>query len=250
MILCIDSGNTRLKWSLRLLGDATWLAQGSLWQKEFSLNPNQLWQSLVPLLPAQGLSEIWVSHVASSAVKSALVQLFEQDLQLPMHWVLSQAHAVGVSNGYQFPEKLGVDRWCALLGARATTASACVVVMAGTATTIDTLNAHGHFQGGMILPGIHLMKQALAKDTAALPWADGQHHPWPTTTQDAIVTGCMEAQAGAIERAYARIAQAPGACVLLSGGSAEVLRTLLSCPVKTVDNLVMDGLWCLVKADR
>ena len=76
--------------------------------------------------------------------------------------------------------------------------------MAGTATTIDSLDAAGTFLGGMILPGLDLMRRALARDTAGLAYADGQYAAQPRCTDDAIVTGCIEAQAGAIERAWTR----------------------------------------------
>ena len=250
MILCIDSGNTRLKWGLRALGASSWLAQGSVWQRDFLSTPERLCQALNPLISQHSLDEVWVSHVASPTILAALEALFRTVLLAPVYRVHSQEAACGVTNGYQFPEKLGVDRWCALLGARGLTTDACIVVMAGTATTIDTLTATGHFQGGMILPGSYLMKQSLAKETAALPWAEGQHQPWPGCTQDAIVTGCLEAQAGAIERAFARIVDQPGAQVLLSGGGAEALAVLLSCPLRAVENLVMEGLWRMAEASR
>jgi type III pantothenate kinase len=147
-----------------------------------------------------------------------------------------------VSNGYENPERLGVDRWCALLGARGLTAKPCLVVMAGTATTIDTLDGTGRFLGGLILPGVDLMRRSLASDTAALPLAQGQHAAYPRNTDDAIVSGCLEAQAGAIERAYARIVNEPEASCLLSGGAAQMLAPHLRIPYQLVDNLVLDGL--------
>ena len=61
----------------------------------------------------------------------------------------------------------------ALVGARASVSGACVVVCAGTATTIDVLSADGEFRGGLILPGFDLMRAALANNTAQLPLAEG-----------------------------------------------------------------------------
>ena len=150
------------------------------------------------------------------------------------------AAAGGVVNLYKEPARLGVDRWCALIGARSLVSGPCLVVMAGTATTIDTLDGEGRFCGGLILPGLELMRRSLARDTAALPLAAGRHAPWPRCTDDAITSGCLEAQAGAIERAFARL---PGnASCLLSGGAAGAIAEHLGVPHRQVGNLVLDGL--------
>jgi len=155
--------------------------------------------------------------------------------------VRSTAHAAGVSNLYRAPERLGVDRWCALIGAWALFHSPAVVVMAGTATTIDTLDVEGRFLGGRILPGIGLMLRSLAKGTAGLPFADGEYAASPRCTEDAIVTGILDAQAGAIERAFAGLGDRSGIC-LLSGGYAEKISDCLAIPHRRIDNLPLEGL--------
>ena len=78
-----------------------------------------------------------------------------------------------------------------------------MVVVCGTATTIDFLTADGVFKGGMIMPGLGLMLRSLHEGTAALPDQDGDFSPYPTQTVDAIASGCQHAQAGTIERLYA-----------------------------------------------
>lgn len=119
--------------------------------------------------------------------------------------VRSSSRCCGVTNLYSKPESLGVDRWCALIGARSLVQGAAVVVMAGTATTIDTIDADGQFLGGVILPGFELMAGSLARGTAALPMASGEYSIHPRCTDDAIVSGLIEAQAGAIERIFSRL---------------------------------------------
>ena len=86
----------------------------------------------------------------------------------------------------------------------------CLVVCAGTATTIDRLDADGRFVGGVILPGFDLMRSALAGNTAQLPLAEGELRAVPTNTMDAIISGCLNAQLGAIERLFAPLADSPG----------------------------------------
>jgi type III pantothenate kinase len=158
-----------------------------------------------------------------------------------MQEVRAEHRRCGVTNHYLKPEQLGVDRWCALIGARCLSQTAAIVVMAGTATTIDTLDADGNFLGGMIVPGIELMLRSLARETAALPFADGVYSPLPRGTDDAIVSGALEAQAGAIERAYSRLGDVGAQC-LLSGGNAAQIGHILVIPHAVTHNLPLEGL--------
>ena len=150
------------------------------------------------------------------------------------------ATACGVKNGYDTPQQLGADRWAALIGARALHAGPAVVVMAGTATTIDALDAQGLFRGGLILPGLALMRAALARNTADLPHAAGHYRAQPTNTDDAIVSGAIHATLGAIERIHATLGE--DALCLLSGGAAQELAPQLDLPFRLIDNLVLEGL--------
>lgn len=231
MIICIDSGNTRIKWGVH--DGRCWLAQGAVAHADVA--------DLAELLRAWPAANVRLANVAGPRAAAAIRQALAA-WQPSLREVQSSAASHEVRNGYQNPAQLGVDRWCALLGARGITLKPCLVVMAGTATTIDTLDANGQFLGGLILPGLDLMRRSLARDTAALPLASGQHAAYPCNTDDAIISGCLEAQLGAIERAFARIADEAGALCLLSGGSAELLAPLLSIPHRLIDNLVLDGL--------
>ena len=89
------------------------------------------------------------------------------------------------------------------------------------------------------------MRRSLARDTAALPLATGHYATHPRCTDDAIISGCLEAQCGAIERACARLG--PGASCLLSGGAAGAIGEHLAVPHRLVDNLVLEGLLRLAR---
>lgn len=231
MILCIDSGNSRIKWGIH--ADGRWLAQGAAAHDE---------PAGLAALPADWPvpQRILLANVAGDAVgRQIRQQLGPWGERLEV--IRASGAAGGITSLYKIPEQLGVDRWCALIGARAVCPGALVVVMAGTATTIDSLDAQGRFLGGLILPGQRLMLGALAAGTADLPFADGRYAEWPQCTGDAIVSGAIEAQAGAIERAWARL---PGdeKCCLLSGGAAALLGARLAVPCRPVDNLPLLGL--------
>lgn len=231
MILCLDCGNSRLKWGLH--DGAGWLEQGAVGHDGIAALAalTERWPQ-----PAQVLLANVAGPVVGAAIRRSL-----GNWAACLCEVQSAAYCLGVSNHYQYPERLGIDRWCALIGARGRTQEACLVVMAGTATTIDTLDAGGNFLGGLILPGSELMRRALARDTAGLPLAEGNWSATPRCTEDAITTGAIEAQVGAIERAFNRLSSSAAVC-LLSGGNADVLLPRLAMPCIRAQNLPIEGL--------
>lgn len=229
MILCLDAGNTRLKWGLRDGGQ--WAAQG--------VCAHAAIDGLAAALPVRP-GRVIACNVAGEAVAAAIEKL-ARVLAVPLDWFKSSVSAGGVSNGYDNPAQLGADRWAALIGARALHAGSALVVMAGTATTIDILDADGTFRGGLILPGLDLMRASLARNTAGLPEARGAYRAVPTNTDDAIVSGALHATLGAIERMGRRAASADFQAVL-SGGAADALAPHLDLPLRRVEHLVLEGL--------
>jgi type III pantothenate kinase len=229
MILCLDAGNTRLKWGLR---DGTaWRAQGALEHADYA--------RLATLLPAQP-QHILACNVAGESV-AARIEALAMQLGSPIDWFKSSATCCGVTSGYDTPAQLGADRWSALVGAHSLHRGPALVVMAGTATTIDVLEANGSFRGGLILPGLDLMRAALARNTAGLPEARGSYRDIPTNTDDAIVGGILHATLGAIERMARRLPRADFE-VVLSGGAADALAPHIDAPLRRIEHLVLEGL--------
>lgn len=232
MLLCIDCGNTRVKWGLHdgtrwLKQDALPLADIERLDLEFSGLP----------LP----SKVLACSVAADQVRQA-VEKSVHSLGLPLSWLVSRAAQCGVTNSYANPLQLGADRWAALIGAHHLFHGDCLVVNAGTATTIDVLDRKGVFQGGLILPGITLMRASLAGNTARLPLAAGAYHALPRNTADAIASGALQATAGAIARMYAHVSAGEASTCLLTGGAAASLLPVLEVPWRSVDYLVLEGL--------
>lgn len=228
-LLCLDAGNTRLKWGLR--EDGRWRAQG--------VRPHAETGTLAAVLPVRPC-RILACNVAGAAAEARIAALADT-LDARLDWFASRKAQCGVTNGYDDPAQLGADRWAALIGARGLHAGPALVVMAGTATTIDALKADGRFAGGLILPGLALMGAALAKNTARLPAARGGYRELPANTDDAIVSGALHATLGAIERMARRLASADFS-ILLSGGAAEALLPHIEGPVRRIDQLVLEGL--------
>lgn len=229
-ILAIDAGNSRIKWGLHT--DEAWRARG--WTPTAQPQLEASWAGLPPP------ERIVASNVAGSAVAQALEAACRLWPVSP-RFIGAQAAQCGVSNGYADPRQLGSDRWAALITARHLFPGCDVlVVQAGTAVTIDTLAADGRFRGGLILPGLDLMLDALARNTAGLAPRRGKVAAFPDNTADAMFSGAANAIAGAVERAYRALATQP--VCLLSGGDMDILLPLLGMPAKTRDNLVLEGL--------
>jgi len=164
-------------------------------------------------------------------------------------WVVSGASACGVKNGYDHPTRLGVDRWVALIGARHRILARgaprpILVVMVGTAVTVDALDTDGNFLGGLILPGFGLMLRALEMGTAGLKAPTGEAVDFPTNTSDALMSGGADAIAGAVERMHRKLLKRCGIepALLMSGGAAVKLQSISDLPFESVETLIFDGL--------
>ena len=166
----------------------------------------------------------------------------------PNGWSPSIAEA-GIRNGYDFPTRLGADRWVAMIGAWHRTLAqgpACpmVVVMVGTAVTVDAIDADGKFLGGLIIPGHGIMLRALETGTAGLRVPTGDVREFPTNTSDALTSGGTFAIAGAVERMVQHVRS--HCCVepkcIMTGGAGWKMAPSMSLQFELVDNLIFDGL--------
>ena len=244
-ILAIDAGNTRVKWGINI--ENAWLHCGAVATADISRQTQ-----LRDFLKMQEVDHVVVSNVAGVAVARAITELV-QPIGKAADFIAACARQCGVVNGYDEPSRLGCDRWAALIAAYiAAPAMQCpqLVVMAGTALTIDTLTADGHFLGGVIMPGARLMRSALNNATAQLPVPQGIYQVFPTNTDDAITTGTIEACAGAIARQYAQVTNKVGSSphCIASGGGMQELVAHLPFPVSINDNLVLDGLLAIARS--
>lgn len=237
MILLLDLGNSRIKWSLA--------EQGQLMVSGAAADVGELALSWVgQVRPERALG----CCVANEQIRRAVEAEVAHRWSLVIDWLQPVATQMGVRNHYATPASLGADRWAALLGARACfPAVPLVVVSAGTALVVDALTLDGDYLGGMILPGYQMMKSALAEGTAQLPLSSGNFVLFPENTADAIETGVLSAMIGAIQTMLNRLAGAGqiGIRIVLSGGNAQMLAILLGSQALVVDNLALLGLAAL-----
>lgn len=240
MILAIDIGNTRTKWGC-FDTHGVLVEQGAA--DNFSI------AMLTSTFRQHGdCRRAVVSNVAGEVIGARMAQVLA-GLNIPALWIKSQAVACGVSNGYESPETLGTDRWAALIAAWNTHHAPCIVVNAGTAMTVDALSGAGDFLGGLIVPGLGLMRTSLATGTAAVSPALGQWRDFPATTADAVHTGMVSALAGAIRHMsdLLELREGRSPVCLLSGGDAETVASALPLSTTIAPHLVLQGLVLLEK---
>jgi type III pantothenate kinase len=242
--LAIDIGNTRLKWAQydRAHTGARLLRHGAVFLEAIDSLADGDWKDLPA--PTSMLGCVVAGDAARRRVEEQM-ELWDFEPR----WVVPTAHDGGVHNGYDHPHRLGADRWVALIGAHArATASGqprpAMVVMVGTAVTVDALDAQGRFLGGLILPGFGLMLKALEMGTAGLRVPTGEVVDFPTNTSDALMSGGANAIAGAIERQVRKLTQRAGRepLLLMAGGAAPKLAPTLDLPFQVVDSLLFEGL--------
>ena len=242
--LALDIGNTRLKWALYASPrpHATLLAQGAEFLENIDKLSEDAWKGLTA--PHHILGCV----VAADAVKRRLQEQMEW-WDVNPQWVVASESEAGLKNGYDHPTRLGADRWVAMVGAyhRMLGQGAprpMVVVMVGTAVTVEALDAEGKFLGGLILPGHGIMLRALESGTAGLHVPTGEVKLFPTNTSDALTSGGTYAIAGAVERMVQHVIEHCGAepkCIM-TGGAGWKMAPSMTRPFELVDNLIFDGL--------
>jgi type III pantothenate kinase len=246
MKLLLDLGNTRLKWALRQ--GSAWFAQGAMaWDEDIESTLAQAWRA------GPMVDQVWGASVVDPTREARIEATLGQIHWPAPRWVRTPAHGCGVRNGYAQPQRLGVDRFLALVAAHAQYRGACVVVGAGTALTVDALDAHGQHLGGLIAPGPRLMQQSVLGATAQVrPAGEGAITDVADNTADGLYSGCWQASAALIERFVQRMTPRLGERPLLAlgGGDALPLQALLDYPSVLLGDGVLQGLalWASAQA--
>jgi type III pantothenate kinase len=235
MKLVLDFGNSRTKWGV--FEKDTLRAHGIVSASEEMS------------YPLENIERVGLASVVSEEEENAVLsRLYLQGLRphVEVLRITSTPSAQGIQNHYLIPDQLGVDRWAALIAVRARTHDAALVVLSGTATTIDALNGEGEFLGGLILPGVQLMTESLAQATHGIALTSGEWVRFPRQTRDAVHSGAIQATIGAIREQLNALTRMSNSAprLYLSGGAAPLLLEALTQPdvsVELVDNLVLEG---------
>jgi type III pantothenate kinase len=235
MSLLIDSGNTRLKWGI--LQNGSFIAGLALLNEQ--ITRQKLLKTWKVLTPPERLA---IASVSSTPLLDLVMEVaVELWPAVEIIHVNPEAYAFGVHNAYQQPDKLGVDRWLALVAVRNHYQLPACIADCGTAITVDLIDADGKHQGGLISPGLTLMKKSLAEGTAALQYYETDYVASPANfTGAAIYSGTLSAAAGLIEHVLSK--QSNAMKLILTGGDARIIAAQLGIKAIIDADLVLRGL--------
>jgi type III pantothenate kinase len=241
MFLLIDIGNTKTKWMLRdhhgIYKYDSFLTE-DIDQDHFEFD--------------DAIKKILVSNVAGFE-KEAILKIKLKNFSCPVEFIKPQKKYKYLLNGYQEPVTLGADRWLSALSVSHDIKKPAVIVSVGTAVTIDYVsydqkNNQYTFEGGVILPGLHLTKNALANNTAALKSSEGVFQMPPINSADAIESGFILSVLGNIKSFFdLACSESQDVTIILGGGDAELINQHLDEGLKKYasikKDLVLDGLF-------
>lgn len=240
--LIVSLGSRRMAW--RGVGDPGAAmhsnAPGACLQRAFEARP----------LP----DEVVVGSVASEAANRDLRDWCRRNWRLEPRELAASAEAGGVRNAYREPARLGVDRWAALVAAYRRHAGGVLIADCGTAVTLDYLAEGGRHVGGLIAPGIGLMRDALGRATRLDPVS--AHAPTPRLfgedTELGITGGVLACVAGLLRYAAEKAAARYGLphALLITGGDAEAVIARLDARWRWAPDLVLEGLEWLAEGPR
>jgi type III pantothenate kinase len=246
MNLLIDIGNTNLRWATqdgREIGPAESVRHGG----GAPLDLLAAWERLA------APERVLMANVGGAPVGVAIAGAVRAYWGIESELAATRAEGFGVRVAYADPSRLGVDRWLALVAARELVAGSCLIVDAGTAATFDLLLADGTHLGGLILPGVHMMRESLLAGTH-IPRTEPEPsaEPWATDTGTAVAAGSLHALAALTVRLHDRLLErvVSGSdrravalpAILLAGGDGPRLAPLVDRPHTLAPDLVLRGL--------
>ena len=238
-MLTVDIGNSHIKWAL--WDDARITRTGSSSYSE--QEPEAVFATWSELRPEK---RVIVACVAGETVEQALNNWMLLHWSIVPEFLRSTAKLNGVVNAYADPLQYGVDRWAALLGAHSLYDDPVCIIDAGTAITVDLLDAEGRHQGGRILPGLQMMRDALLKGTAGIHQADGKLTAFANNTADAVSSGTLYMLQAALIEICSSAGQYLGnnMKIIITGGMSEQIMSLPGIPEMLHEpELVLKGLY-------
>jgi type III pantothenate kinase len=239
-IIAVDIGNTNIGVGLFLDGaeDSIRSIPGAV-EAELRASLTDSWEKIPVLNSSKEKKRDGV--IVVSSVKPAWTDLVrriaDEDLGEDIR-VIGEDIPLPITVWLDDPRKVGTDRVVAAAAAFAVVEDAVVVADLGTAVTIDLVDEHGVFQGGVICPGFEISAQALKDSTAQLPKITVHRPigPYGKNTADAINCGLYYSIIGALEEIVRRYAEEVGRWpqTIITGSGAEIVKD--DCPF--VDNYV------------
>ena len=245
MILLLDAGNSRYKWAeLKDSGLSDIHAH-------FYERGKEADSVIANLNSIENPKRILVSSVLDGQFEEQLSSWAKDCFAVTAEFVRAQNAMHGVRLSYSDIASFGVDRYVSLVAAHQLYPNMdCIIVDCGTAVTIDALSASGDHLGGVILPGLDLMRRSLLQDTAGIHnLKETQVDLFAHQTDVAVNSGVTFTVVAAIDHIVTKMQKSLQQPVmhLLSGGGAENLREHLETRFEFVRTLCLQGLAVIAK---
>ncbi|WP_168171563.1 type III pantothenate kinase [Lacimicrobium sp. SS2-24] len=229
--LCLDVGNSLTKYA-RMQSPTHIIEWGDLKSNA----------QLVQLLSK--VQDVYIASVGHKEKLSALLQVL--DGQKRQYELLSTSYSYpGLTCAYSHPQRFGLDRWLAMIGARSLSIRPLAVMDFGTAITCDFVAPTGQHLGGWICPGIQLMRQSLSRQTAGVTvnqaeWYTGEVGQ---NTEDCVDSGCLQLASGLIDRArHYLAARFDDHEIFICGGDGKLISAQVSGAFRFKPELIFIGM--------
>lgn len=241
MILELDCGNSFIKWRVIRRADSAVLGGGIVDSDEALL----LAIEKAGLLP--GFCRL--VSVRTEDETNALVGALTASFSFEVVRAGPALELAGVRNGYEDFQRLGLDRWLALLGGYHLVRSACVIIDLGTAITSDFVSATGEHLGGFICPGMPLMRNQLRTHTRRIRYDDESAEQAVSSlvpgrsTVEAVERGCALMLQGFVltQVEQARALWGESFTIFITGGDASLVDQVVP-SARVIPDLVFVGL--------
>lgn len=247
MLLVMDVGNTNIKVGL--------FAKGKLrnsWRLTSSRRrtADELGIQMEAFFQRLGINTSMVTGVIISSVIPSLNYTLEHMCSMYFHgqkpMMVEAGLDLGFANRYDQPDKLGSDRICNIVAARAFYGGPTIVIDFGTATNFVVLDKNGDFLGGLIFPGFQIATEALVENTAMLPKVEyvKPRQAICTNTEEALQAGILYGYVGQIEYLVNKMKEELGApCnVVATGGMSAMIAAETGCIDFLNPTLTLEGL--------
>ena len=241
-MMLLDIGNSAVKWAIRERGEMTHRGRFIHKIDDFPGLADTAWSALPR--PAG----VAAANVAGVGMERSVAAWAEANWDVTPQFVRVTGQAAGVTNAYSEPGALGIDRWAAIIAAYHEYAGPVCVIDCGTAITIDVVDVDGLHRGGLIAPGIGMMKQCLLNETAEIRTAAATDSQ-PVTllargTREAVHNGVMYMGSAMIDRVLADIVAEYGehTTLVMTGGDVDSLLPLTGWQPRQDSDLVLKGI--------
>ena len=248
MLLAIDTGNTNTLFAIH---------DGKEWAVEWRIATDAartadeyaVW--FHQLMDMQGLKfEEIEACVISTVVPQSLFNmrnLARRHLKVEPIIIGDEGVKIGVGVRTDNPKEVGADRLVTALGAIQKYKGNLIIIDSGTATTFDVVSEDGHFEGGIIAPGINLSVKALHEAAAQLPRIAivKPNKVVGKNTVEAMQSGIFWGYIGLIDGLVRKIIEEDGRefTVIGTGGVASLFQGASETIQHYDSNLTIDGLY-------